>query len=134
MASDMDRGRTHFLLVVGAMMLELLLLSLGVWLRVGELHPLTDLGRPLIFVLLAVLAYRGASWARKLLAAWSAILAIVFGVVAINSGFTSVVWTLVALGFAGGAVYAAVVLFTSDDVEAFLTQQRTSRESPRRAE
>jgi len=65
MMSDMNRGRIQFLGVVGAMLLEVLLLSLSVWLRGGELHPVSDVGRPLVFAGLAA-SLSGAQCASSL--------------------------------------------------------------------
>jgi hypothetical protein len=106
------------------MLCALLLLAISVWLRGAAFNPVTQLGRPVIFAGLAVLAFRGASWARKLLGAWCGLLALAFAVAAINLGFVSAPWTIVALVFAAAAVCASFLLFTSDAIDAFVSAQR----------
>lgn len=108
------------------MLLALLLMALRGWLRRGaaEFNPVLQLGRPVMFAGLAVLAYGGRSWARKALAVWCCSLALAFAVIAMRIGFASVPWTLVHLAFSAAAVYAARLLFTSDSIDAFVFAQR----------
>ena len=89
MNASASRERLEFVGAVGAMTLLLLLLALGVWRRGAEFKPVVQLGRVVMFVGLAVLAYGGAGWARKMFAVWTGLLALTGVVVAINAGFGS---------------------------------------------
>ena len=65
MNASASRGRLEFVGAVGAMTLLLLLLALGVWRRGAEFKPVVQLGRVVMFVGLAVLAYGGAGAALR---------------------------------------------------------------------
>ena len=131
MNESVARGRLEFFGAVGAMTLLLLLLALGVLLRGAEFNPVTQLGRVVVFVGLAVLAYGGTRWARTVLALWTALLALMSAVVAINAGFSSGVWAFIALAFAGAATYAAFLLFTSSAIDDFIAERKAKKaESP----
>jgi len=117
------RGRLEFFAAVGAMTLLLLLLALGVWLRGAVFNPITQLGRPVVFIGLAMLAYGGAGWARKVLAFWSGLLSLTTAVVAINAGFEAALWALIAILSSVVAAYAAFVLFTSAAIDSFLADR-----------
>jgi hypothetical protein len=121
------RGRFEFLAVVGAMTLLLLLIALGVWLRGAEFNPVSQLGRVVVFVGLAALAYGGARWARTVLAVWTALLALTSAVLAINAGFASAAWALIAFVFAAAATYASFLLFTSSAIDSFLAEGKSKR-------
>jgi hypothetical protein len=132
MENASQRGRTQLAVCIASMVAALLLIALGVWLRGAEFRPITQLGRAVVFAALGFLAFRGLRWAKTLLVVWSAILALSFGVVAVSVGFTSVVWTVVALAFMSGAAYVTYVLGTSDAIEAFIAE-RARRDVTRHA-
>jgi len=109
------------------MTLLLLLIALGVWLRGAEFNPVSQLGRVVVFVGLAALAYGGARWARTVLAVWTALLALTSAVLAINAGFASAAWALIAFVFAAAATYASFLLFTSSAIDSFLAEGKSKR-------
>lgn len=123
MSRDVERGRTQFLVATGAMLVALLLLAFGVWARGAEFNPIVQLGRPVAFLGLALLAYRGRSWARTLLAVWCGLLALSFGVAAINIGFVSPKWAVLSLALMSAAAYATYLFYTSKAIDAFLAHR-----------
>ena len=124
MDASAERGRLEFFGAVGAVTLLLLYVALGVWLREPTFNPLVQLGRVAAFLLLALLAYGGARWARMLLALWSAALALTRVAMAILPGSGSRVWAFLSLAFGAAATYAAFVLFTSKAIDRFLAERK----------
>ena len=128
-AHDVATGKRQFLACVAGMVATLLLLAVGVWWRGAEFNPLVQLGRPTVFAGVALLAYRGSGGARVALAVWSALLAVAFALTAIRAGFESTGWMLVTVAFAAAAMLAAITLWGSDAIGAFLAAQRTESRS-----
>lgn len=124
--ADPSRGRRQLLIVVGAVAtLFSLMFARDVW-RDADSINVAALGRIVILLGLAAAAFRGFRRARECLVAF-------FGYLTLRSAFSAVFGMTVApilgfalLGLTAAFAYGTYVLFTSKDVEAFLTAQRTS--------
>ena len=118
------RGRAIVLRVVALMVTGFLVIAAGVWVRGAAFNPLSQLGRPFMFLGLTYLAWKGRGWARTLLVFWMGLIAISFAFAAIGIAAVSGVWAVVTLAIAGCAAYGAFMFHTSNDVRAFLCDEK----------
>jgi len=73
-----------------------------------------------VLAVLGVFSYRGVRWSRGAIVAWLSFIALAFGVGSIFMMGKSIAGGLFSLALVAGLTYGAAVLYTSDDVEAFL--------------
>jgi len=128
--AEIRRGRIQFTSVVIGGLLFVLLLAAGVWLRGAEFKVITQIGRPIILLVLAFLALSGRRWARTAVAVWLGLLSIGTGITAIVAGFSSPMWSVIALVFTAGLVYGAYLMYTSADIEAYLALKGAKATGP----
>ena len=118
--ADIALGRKQFLAVFGGAAAFLAFLAIAAWLRNGQSHPFRTFGPLVVFCLLGGLAYRRVYWARGAVVVWLGLIAIfdVFGAILVFRRFP--VASLITLAVAAGLARAAVFLYTSEHIEAFL--------------
>lgn len=118
--ADIALGRKQLLSVLGAAASFLAFLAAAAWFGNDQGHVLRTFGPLIVFCALGGLAFRRVYWARGAIVVWLGLIAIFDGLRAILLVRRLPFVSLLVLAIAAGVACAAVFLYTSEHIEAFL--------------
>ena len=118
--ADIALSRKQLVSVLGAAASFLAFLAAAGWFRSDQSHPLRTFGPLIVFCALGGLSLRRVYWARGAIVVWLGLIAIFDGLRAILFVRRLPFVSLLVLAIAAGVAYAAVFLYTSEHIEAFL--------------
>jgi hypothetical protein len=117
---SVERGRRELMWSIGVAVALFVLLSVGAWQRDAGIASV-GLLRPLVVLLLGVLAYQGRRLARNLLAVWLVLIALVYGSLAVRYATDAPVAAILLGGAALAWLVTAIRLYRSRHIDAYLT-------------
>lgn len=122
---DVARGRRIILGVVVPTVLFSLIGTGLVFRRPAELVG------PFVLAALGALMYRGVHWARELIVAWLGLITLGYGIRGVLTFVRLPLYGVLTLLFGAAFACGAIMLYTSDDVEAVVNPNAFPTRAPR---